>query len=183
MIIQLTEEERTFCKETGDLRVSANKNKRDIAEYDYRRFNLSSQQSNRLAVMVEAAVYKWSGGNILDHDLKEWAHYVPPELYTKYLKRPDLYGIVEVRRANKPNSPIPMREKDRIPNGIIVQGYVPYTQEEWHGSIRVGLEVDLLGWASVEDWEIGTTPSWGKRSKVVPRRPMESLRWSKEVAA
>lgn len=185
MVISLTKDEREFCAQAGDLRVEANKNKRDIADYRPVAFNLTNKQSNRLAVMVEAAVFKWSGGNILDHDLREWAHYVPPELYREYLKRPDLWGIIEVRRANKPDSPLPMRKKDLIPGGIVVQGYVPYTQEERFGPIKVGLEVDLLGWASESDWSLGQKPWWGNgdNSRVVPKRPMESLRWSKGVAA
>lgn len=184
MNVSLTVQEREFCRVAGDLRTEANKNKYNIGDYDPSRFNLTSRQSNRLGVFAEAVAFKYLGGNVLEHTLEEWAHYVPNDHpnYTELVKnQADLFGSVEVRRANAPHSPIPLRTKDRDHAQTIIQVYVPYkqplrTKAVPHPAIMVPLHGTILGFAYVTDE--GTTPEWAsnKGTIVVPRRPMSEFK-------
>lgn len=184
MNVSLTVEERAFCKAAGDARTDANKFRRDISDYDQSRFNLTGRQANRLGVFAEAVAFKYLGGNVLEHTLEEWAHYVPndhPDYQDLVKNQADLFGSVEVRRANAPHSPIPLRAKDREHAKAIMQVYVPYkqpvkTKEDPYPLIMVPLHGTILGFAYVTDK--GTTPAWAssKDTIVVPRRPMSEFK-------
>jgi len=164
-----------FVAQAGLDRENANKHKHDIADYDHSRFNLTGLQANRLGVAAEAAAFKWLGGNVLEHDLNDWAHYVPnthPNYEQLVKKNADLFNNVEVRRANAPGSPIPIRSKDRKPGRFVLQVYVPYVQLERFGPIVPDREhIKITGWAKASDR--GSRPAWADpfdTSEVVARR-------------
>jgi|SRR6478735_11795223 len=185
--VALTFEERDFVKEAADLRTEANKSRYDIADYDTRRFNLTRKQASRLGVFAEAVAFKWAGGNVLDHTLEEWAHFVPnnhPNYDALVKGQADLFGTIEVRRANRPHSPIPVRAKDRKSGVVVVQVYIPYRQPlataaNPHPAISVPLHGVILGWAYATDE--GTRPDWAKQAGtvVVERRPLNTLDFKK----
>lgn len=188
----LTIEEREFVKQAGLDRHEANKRKHDIADYDQRRFNLTNLQANRLGVFAEAATFKALGGNVLEHSLEEWAHFVPDEHphYNWLVKqKADLFANVEIRRDNNNGSPIPIREKDRKDGRLIVMTFVPYrqalaTKDDPYPLITIGLNATIKGWAYQSDWENGAVPSWSRdgKTRVVEPRSMNTFPWE-EVAA
>lgn len=180
--VQLTVAERNEVKNIGDARTDANAARFDIPDYDQRRFNLTSRQANRLGVFAEAAAFKYLGGDILNHSLEDWASFIPNDHpdRTRLLGKADLFGVVEVRRANTPHSPIPIRAKDKEAGLYVVQAYVPYaqpvrTKENPWPLINVYSHADLLGWAYTNDE--GVTPDWARQKGtiVVPRRPMDTI--------
>lgn len=178
--ITFTPEEMLQIAAWGTARTEENKGRGDIADYDSNRFNLNPEQNNRLGVMTEAAVYKWCGYSLDDIDLNVWAPFVPTSQY-HLLKQPDIAGVIEVRRANRINSPIPIRRKDVEGRAVLVQGFVNYAQAEWLGPIRVPREVSLLGWCdAVQDWPLAEEAGWargsGMKSRILKaRRHIEDL--------
>lgn len=181
MEIQLTTEEREFVKQAGTARYEANKWWGDIADYDKSRFDLTSLQTNRIGVFAEAAVFKAFGGDVLDHTLEEWAHYVPNthENYKQLVKKnADLWNNVEVRRAHKQGNPLPIRGKDKRENGLVVQAFVPYRlvqKPDKSFAMTVGLTALVTGWAWATDE--GEVPSWSVTGDavVVTPRPMNTF--------
>lgn len=181
--VELTIEERNFVGQVGLLRSEANKHKNNIADYDTKRFNLTGLQANRLGVFAEAVAFKALGGNVLDHSLEEWAHFVPndhPNYYSLIKEQADLFGEVEVRRANRLGNPIPIRSKDRLNANYVIQVHVPYTQDKRNDSnpeplIYVGLQAQVTGWAKTTD--TGTVPSWAynNSTQVVTPRDMSTF--------
>lgn len=169
-MMKLNKEELAFVIDAGMKRTKANKNKQDIADYDHRRFHLTSLQANVLGVAAEAAWFKHLGGDVVDHSLDDWAHYVPndhPE-YVRLLSRQDLFNTYEVRRADRIGNPIPVRRKD---NNIVLQAYVSYVSA---GNSLLLSEVILTGWCNVTDE--GSTPAWSNTAKVVTPRPVQELK-------
>lgn len=180
-VVTLTKEEAAFAAKVGTLRTMENKNKRDIACYDSNRFNLDSEQANRLGVLVELATAKYLGlpEEVLRGERPDvWAAFVETKDYSKYLGQPDLLGVIECRRANRTSSPIPLRRKDVEAGAIVVQGYVDYIQKP-NGRIIVTPEVQFLGWSdAAADWQTATVPGWAKggNSRVaLEKKPMEAL--------
>lgn len=188
MKVELSPEEIRFARIAGDNRLAENKGKQNIPDYDTRFFNLSDRDANRFGVYAEAGAFKALGGNVLKHDLTEWAHFVPndhPDYEALIKGQADLniHGLsVEVRRANSPANPVPVRGKDKKAGVRVLQVYVPYSQPlpsaedplpkaTFHGY------VELLGWAYPTD--AGVDPRWKKQagSIVVPRRPMSTFEW------
>lgn len=170
-----------LAAKVGTLRTEENKNKQDIACYDTNRFNLTSEQANRLGVVVELATVKLLG---LPEDVQAglrpdvWAAFVKEEDYGLYLGQPDIAGIIECRRANRRSSPIPLRRKDVEAGAIVVQGYVDYSQNA-QGRITVSQEVEFLGWSdAAADWQTAKVPGWahGGNSRVaLEKKPMAAL--------
>lgn len=175
--VSITQEEFAFVAELGRLRTEENKARWNIPDYDTKRFNLTSLQANRLGVLTEFGIGKWLGLDMMDVDVDVWAGFVKSEDYAKYLGQPDIAGLVEVRRANKEASPLPLRRKDVKAGAFVVQGFVKYRQQEWGGAISVNKEVSILGWSDAkEDWDTGDVPSWSLGdSRVVSRRSPESF--------
>lgn len=177
--VVLTVAERDFVKQAGTARHEANKYRSDIADYDSRRFNLKPITANRLGVFAEAVAFKFLGGDILTHSLEEWAHFVPNNhpKYNEYIKGQadiNLGQPVEVRRANSPDSPIPVRDKDKRDGAVLLQVHVPYMQASRGDNITVFAHAFVTGWAKPTDK--GTVPGWSKGSSiVVNRRPLDSL--------
>lgn len=174
--VTLSREELQQVAEWGTARTEENKYSSNIADYDTKRFNLNSEQANRLGVMVEFAVYKWLGYDPTNIDLTVWAPFVPKSEYAQHLNRPDIAGKYEVRRANRRNNPLPIRTKDVIAEAILIQGFVDYHQNG--KSISVPHKVELTGWAvATEDWHRGTIPSWSKGdARVVTPRELNGFR-------
>jgi len=162
-IVNFTAEEKEFCKDFGIARWTENRGSRDIASYDPRRFNLTSKQSNVLAVLAEYSVVKYLG---LDHtDEKVWVPYVPRAEYHK-IKEPDILGFIEVRRCNKPGNPMPIRTKDVEKEAAVVSVAIPYIVTDT-GAVDLDGDLAIIrGWHwAVEAWEIGSIPSWSSQSK------------------
>ncbi|TNM61526.1 hypothetical protein FHN55_16990 [Streptomyces sp. NP160] len=170
----MNKEELALAALIGTKRTEENKNGHHIAEYRQQAFNLSTEQANRLGVLAEMAVLKWLGAPYNDRDV--WIDFVPRSEYSKLKGRPDIQwqGMdIEVRRANKEVSPIPLRKKDQ--GYIVVQPFIPYEQHSETGLIRVGREVQLLGWAR---WDDETTKPWwsnGSSMVALEKRPMNSF--------
>lgn len=182
-IVTFTQEEMNRVAAWGTARTEENKNRRDIADYDKNRFNLTSEQANRLGVLVEYAVYKYLGfdPNIIDPEV--WAAYVPSSQYKQHLGRPDVAGKYEARRANRRGNPIPIRSKDVRCEAIIIQGFVDYTQTRT-GGIIVPKAVELTGWAdAVTDYETGLIPSWSRNADARTVEPRSMETFNMEVAA
>lgn len=181
-VVELSKEEMAFAAKVGTLRTQENKNRRDIADYDTNRFNLTSEQANRLGVVVELATAKYLGlpEEVLRGERPEvWAAFVEEKDYKTYLGAPDIAGVIECRRANRTSSPIPLRRKDVEAGAIVVQGYVDYIQSPETGRIIVTPEVQFLGWSdAAADWASATVPGWarGNNSRVaLEKKPMASL--------
>lgn len=181
-VVELSKDQMAFAARVGTLRTEENKNKRDIACYDSNRFNLSSEQANRLGVVVELATAKYLGlpEEVLRGERPEvWAAFVEEKDYGLYLGQPDLLGVIECRRANRTSSPIPLRRKDVEAGAIVVQGYVDYIQNPETGRVIVTPEVQFLGWSdAAADWKTGAVPGWaqGGNSRVaLEKKPMASL--------
>lgn len=176
MIIKLTQDEMAFAGKIGFYRDYENKQRRNIADYDTKRFNLTSLQAHRLGVMCEVAVGKHLGLDMLKQPNEVWTGFVVSEHY-EFNKGPDILGKYEVRRANVRTSPIPLRKKDLEYNAIVVQVYVNYTQSA--DGIMVPSECELLGWSdSAADWKEAQTPSWSKNGQarvVHNKRDMSAL--------
>lgn len=167
--MRFNKEEMAFIRNAGNSRTDANKHKQDIADYDHKRFDLTSRQANVLGVAAEAAWFKHLGGDILDHSLEDWAHYVPNDhpQYRALLSRQDLFNTYEVRRAHRMGNPIPVRRKD---SNIILQAHVPHLAA---GTTMMWDKVILTGWCKVTDE--GKTPPWSTTAKVVKPRPVREL--------
>ncbi|WP_147307744.1 hypothetical protein [Rhodococcus wratislaviensis] len=174
--IELTAEEMAFAGKIGFYRDYENKQRSNIADYDTKRFNLTSLQAHRLGVMCEVAVGKFLGLDMLKQPPEVWTGFVVSEHY-EFNKGPDILNRFEVRRANVRTSPIPLRKKDLEYSAQVVQVYVPYTQTA--DGISVPTQCELLGWSdSVEDWPKAETPSWSKNGQarvVHNKRPMSDL--------
>lgn len=180
-VVTLTKEEMAFAAKVGTLRTNENKNRADIACYDSNRFNLTSEQANRLGVVVELATAKYLGlsEEVLRGERPDvWAAFVEEKDYGTYLGQPDLLGVIECRRANRKSSPIPLRRKDVQAGAIVVQGYVDYVQTAT-GRITVPAEVEFLGWSDARaDWSTAEVPGWarGGNSRVaLEKKPMSAL--------
>lgn len=164
----------------GEARTDMNKGKRDIADYDHRRFNLTSLQANKLGVMVEAALVKYFGYDILTVSMDNWVSFYTAAEATNFKAAPDVFHEgqwYDTRRVQKRTNPVAMRKKDVDNNVIVVQGFVDYKFTET-GSIRPGRKVELIGWANpAVDWEDGWKPGWAKtnNSKVIDPKPIEDL--------
>lgn len=187
IIIEFSPEEMKHISAIGEARTDMNKYKQDIADYDQRRFNLTSLQANKLGVMVEAALVKFFGYDILTVGMDNWVSFYTAEDAWMYKSSPDVFHEgqwYDTRRVQKRTNPVAMRSKDKEQNVIVVQGFVPYKFVS-EGVIRPGRKVELLGWANPsEDWEDGWKPSWAitNNSKVIDPRPIEDL-FPKEVVA
>jgi len=183
MNVELTVEEREFVAAAGEARTEANKGKSDIADYNPKYLGFSKVQANKLGCFAEAAAFKALGGNILDHSLEEWAHFVPndhPDYHHLIKENADLFGDVEVRRANSRYNPIPVRAKDREHAKYVLQVHVPWvrahpTSNNPHPLITVGLTAQLTGWAFTTD--TGPVPSYARSNslQVVEPRPMNTF--------
>lgn len=162
------------------LRTQENKKRRDIADYKQEAFNLTSLQANCVGVVAELAVAKWLGypEEVLHGERPDiWAAFVKEEDYGLYLGQPDIAGIIEVRRAHKRTSPIPIRKKDVRAGALLIQPYVDINYLD-NGRINCEHRVELLGWAdAVEDYKTGKTPWWtdGDARTAAVKRPMDSL--------
>lgn len=171
---KLNDTELEYCKNIAKKRIDFNKNHNDIKSYDHNRFNLSSLQSNFLALTVEVALCKFLDVNHLD-----------PRVYCgfsrdyKDFQKPDVLGVFEARRANKQYSPLPVRTKDVKANAIIVQGYAPYEQKgkdslddlSGYGTIHWN------GWMCSHDaWRVGDVPEWSynKNDRTVPQKDINT---------
>lgn len=180
MLVNFTREEMHRIAWWGTARTNENKYRSDIRDYRREAFNLTSEQANRLGVMVEYGIYKWlapkTGWDLEDPDPSVWAAFVEAKDYEQ-LNKPDIAGVIEARRANSLSSPIPLRSKDVRDGAFVVQGFVHYMQDETSGHIRVPAQVTLLGWAdAVKDYPNGEIPWWSKGdARVVGRRPMDTL--------
>lgn len=181
--------ERAQCEGWGTARYEENLKRSDIADYDKRRFNLTSKDANYLAVLAEYFVYRQvaevKGWSLTDPDPENWAAFVREQDYDKYLKTPDIGGVLEVRRANAPNSPLPLRIKDVETNALVVQVYVPYTQWEHGGPIVAHHNrMEILGWVDAKErWDKPSTftPAWSKTGKsktTMIKRPWDEFDWS-----
>ena len=179
-IIELTIEEMEFISKVGLLRTEENKNKKDIADYDPRRFTLSSLQANRLGVMAEAGVVKYFGYDICHTPLDVW-----PSFYMNEHK--DLYdgadinvpaGNFEVRRVNKRGNPVAIRRKDVEENAVVIQAYIEYAELP-DGKLRIPKkQVEILGWVdAAAAWDTALTPAWSSsnKSRITTPNPMEEL--------
>lgn len=179
MFIELSPVEMERCAVWGNQRTEENKNRSDRLQYDKNRFGLTSLQANRLGLMVEYAVYKWAGFDPENIDLNVWCPFTEQENYNKYLKQADIAGVIEVKRADKPWSPIPVHPKDVKEGVIVVQGYINYTQNgDRFSAISVPPVVELFGWADIaKDYPNGAIPNWDPsgRSRTLSRRPMDTL--------
>lgn len=175
-----------FAGELGRLRTEENKGRQDIADYKQEAFNLTSMQANRVGVLAEMAVAKWLGlpEEVLMNQCPDiWAGYVPSSEYDKYLGQPDILGVIEVRRAHRRSSPIPIRRKDVRAGAILIQPYVDIT---WNGNkIIADNTVELLGWADAPvDYQTGNIPWWtdGDARVAAEKKPMSAL-WPDEILA
>lgn len=166
MIITLTEAEIELAKDYANKRIEFNKKagNRDIADYDPKRFNLSSLQNNFMAILGEIGLCK-----LLDLD------YTDPEVYCGYsenyadFKKPDVVGVFEMRRLNKPTNPLAVRTKDVKAKAIIVIGHTPYEQlppekEGVPGKIVNYGEVHFKGWMPAQEaWNAGKKAPWSDK--------------------
>jgi hypothetical protein len=176
VIIELTQEEMAFAGKIGYYRDYENKQRSNIADYDTKRFNLTSLQAHRLGVMCEVAVGKHLGLDMLKQPNEVWTGFVVSEHY-EFNKGPDILNRYEVRRANVRTSPIPLRKKDLEYNALVVQVYVDYKQTT--DGISVPSQCTLLGWSDAnEDWATAEKPSWSKNGQarvVHNKRDMSEL--------
>ena len=179
-IVRITQEEMEFISKVGLLRTEENKNNKDIADYDPRRFTLSSLQANRLGVMAEAAVVKYFGYDICHTPLDVW-----PSFYMNEHK--DLYdgadvnvpaGSFEVRRVNKKGNPVAIRRKDVEENAIVIQAYIHYIELP-NGKLTIPKkQVEILGWVdAAAAWDDAEVPAWStsNKSRVTMPNPMSEL--------
>lgn len=188
-IVTLTEREMKFISKVGEYRTNENAQNHDIADYDKRRFTLSSLQVNRLGVMGEAAVVKHFGYDVTNTPLQVW-----PAFYLN--EHASLYGgadvnlptqTFEVRRVNRVSNPVAIRTKDVNANATIIQVYIEYVQNE-DGGITLAnwtddngdlfFDVHLLGWVdAVDSWDKARVPAWSttKHSRVIDPNPMDTL--------
>lgn len=177
MYIMMTDEEMAWASAYGQARTTENQHRQDRKEYNPDNFNLSNLQSNKVAVLAEMAVVKWMGlpEEVLRNERTDiWAGFVPESQY-HLLKQPDILGTLEVRRANKKSSPIPIFRKDVEAEAIIMHAYVDY--EQTNDKIVPLKEVRLLGWADAKaDWQTGEFPHWertGRTARVASeKKPM-----------
>lgn len=178
MIITLSLEEMKWASAYGQARTTENEGRSDIPEYRQEAFNLTNLQSNKVAVVAEMAVVKWMGlgEEVLKNERPDiWAGFVPESQY-HLLGQPDILGVLEVRRANKKSSPIPIRSKDRRSGAIVVQAYVDY---RWaNGKIIPSPDVELLGWSDAQaDWATADKPWWsnGTSRVAAEKKPMTTI--------
>lgn len=178
--IELTKEEVTFAGRMGMARTNENKNRRDIADYKQSAFNLTSLQANCVGVVAELAVAKWLGlpQDVLEGKRPEvWAAFVEEADYGKFLGAPDILGVIEVRRAHRRTSPIPIRKKDVRAGALLIQPYVDINYLA-DGKINCERTVELLGWADAPvDYKTGNIPWWtdGDARTAAEKKPMDTL--------
>jgi len=192
VIIEFTNEELKHIGDIGAARTGANKNKRDIRDYDHRRFNLTSEQANKLGVMGEAALVKYLGYDILTVGMDTWVSFYTPEEAKYYKKIPDVFHNgqwYDTRRLNKITNPLAIRKKDVEQNVIVLNVFIGYAQDEKFGPIKLDRNENgktyavFTGWANArEDWDKGRVPRWSAPdangeydSRVVEARPIEEL--------
>lgn len=177
--VTLSNEEMRMAGSLGVMRENENKGRRDIADYDQKRFNVNSLQNNVLGVMGEMAVAKWMGfgEDVLNNKRVDiWAGFVPTSDY-HLLEGPDIAGKVEVRACRKRSNPLPIRWKDVEAEAIIIHVFVDFDWTDNGTKVKPTGEVEILGWADAkEDWKTGTIPSWSMGgARVVNRRPIATL--------
>ena len=184
--VEFTAEEIKHISNIGEARTDMNKYNRDIADYDQRRFKLTSLQANKLGVMVEAALVKYFGYDILTVSMENWVSFYTAAEAHNYKSSPDVFHNgqwYDTRRVEKRSNPVAMRTKDRNQNVVVVQGFVDYILTD--GKVKPGRKVELLGWADpAKDWEDGWKPGWAKTndSRVIDPKPIEEL-FGEKVAA
>jgi|SRR6478752_4704611 len=174
--IELTTEEMLFASKIGYYRTIENEQRPDIADYDQKRFRLTSLQANRLGVMCEMAAGKALGLDMLHTTMDQWVSWIPSEHYGMYPK-PDILQRYEVRRCEKMSNPIPIRLKDVEHEAIVLQIHVEYIKND--DEIIVPSRATIVGWCDAkEEWATADKPAWSRSNKsrvVTEKRPFSEL--------
>jgi len=182
--IALTQEEMRFVTKVGFARAHEMSTTADIADYDTKRFDLTSRQAHCLGVMVEAATCKLFGLDPMTTTQDQWTAFLFKEQMKRTKDQADILGVVECRRAAKRENPIAIRQKDKALGALVVQGFVEYSLNA-EGKITVGNTVEFLGWSNVaEDWSEAVVPGWsnGKSRVVYEKRSMDTFPYDEVLA-
>lgn len=124
--VYFTQKERTLCKQYGRMRGEFQRSKGNahIAEYQNNEWPFSQPDADKLGVIAELLVVKYLGLPTFDSSV--WCYY--SENKSDYSK-PEVAGLVEVRRVNEAYSPLRIYKKDVEDLALNVKVFIPWRAE------------------------------------------------------
>lgn len=165
MIVALAPYEKEWAYTVGIRRHNANLHKHDAQHYKPELME-DNLRASIAAACCEIAVAKATGrywsGSAWDSAQHAW-----------FNSEPDVYPCLEVRRTRIPGGSLPIRERDKNSNRIMVQAYVT-------DAFNIN-DVDVTGWCHAPwGWDNGTPSHYDPDKTRLVRQdllqPIDSLR-------